>query len=132
MTQFTDRAADVKAALQDYIRDAEADLAKIARWRGGQYSAHPFKLPLYAGDTTLPRLVTASLANIDTVRTARSHQLIEAYKTNADQAHDLLRSDVALTSEEAAALQDVRHLIDQFKTITNHDDAAALVATFTE
>lgn len=130
MTAETDRAAALKAAIQDIARDLEADLGKLTRYRGTSTpssSGVSFKDP------------GADVAEYASQKSAGSALMIlRGYRAITRGAFEALAGHadswgvgggVPVTGASRAQLVE---LIDAIEAIRNHDDAVALVGTFEE
>ncbi len=130
MNGYTDRCAAVTAALQDLARDLEADLGKIARFRGTadastSHVAH-FRDPG-------PDVATFERQKTDYPSTSSTSvgTTLYAYRAAANDASQMVHIS-APASEDRAARDGVLALIEAIQAVETHDDAIALVATFTE
>lgn len=124
MSAITDKAAAVKAALQDYARDIEADLGKQAR----ALTANPnweFVQPFNDVGPTL------AAYQADRARYSPYPHRLSHYQRNAAGARDaILRVGAPETTAERTAYAEILALLDSINTIRTHPDAVALVATF--
>lgn len=122
MTTYTDRAGAMKAALQDVARDIEADLGKLARYRG----SHPNTDAPWFRDPG-PDVATFEKQKGDTP--GRVQRTVNSYGAALSQARDMIPNGAA-NSEERALRSELIDLVDSIRQITNHADAADLVGTF--
>jgi len=128
MTAYTDRAAAVLEAVRDVARDLEADLAKMARSRGTTEPTTERLAPLWRD----PGKTLAEYLAQKTEHVRSPERLIAAHHDAAVRLRDLLIYDGHLTSAELEARGQVITLADTIGTISNHAEAAKLVATFPE
>lgn len=128
MTEYTDRAAAVTAALQDLARDLEADLGKLARNRGSE-TASTSALARFRDPG--PDLASFAQQKIDnpSTRTLSVDSVVRSYSAAADQARAMAHANAPM-GEELAARTAVMSLIAAIQSVRNHDDAVALVAAF--
>lgn len=133
MSNYTDRCAAVTAALQDLARDQEAYLGIVSRKRG---------IPEGAGLLGDPG-EDLNAFNRQKAENA-PHAWIWLYKERVGRAGILQRFRVAASAakamvhisapagEDLTARNGVLALIEAIEAVESHDDAIALVATFTE
>lgn len=133
MSTYTDRCAAVTAALQDLARDQEAYLGIVSRKRG---------IPEGAG------LLGDPVEDLNAFNRQKEenapHAWIWLYKErvgregflrrfrNAASAAGQMVHISAPAGEDRAARDSVLALIEAIQAVETHDDAIALVATFTE
>lgn len=129
MTEYTDRAAAVTAALQDLARNLEADLGKLARNRGGGTASTSSLAILRDPGPNLASFAQQKIDNPST-RTLTVDAVLRSYSAAADQAKAMVHAN-APAGDDLAARTAVLNLIAAIQNVTNHDDAVALVATYT-
>lgn len=121
MTAELDRAAALGAAVRDIARDLEADLGKLSRFRGvtnGSTSAPSFRDP------------GADIASYEKQKAdfpGRVEHTIDAYRHVLATANRVIGQTTTGTTRI-----EILGLLTAIQDIRNHDDAAALVATFEE
>jgi hypothetical protein len=130
LSTFTHRCAAVTAALQDLARDLEADLGKLARWRGhvdgsSNPIAHLRDPGVDLDEFSQQRSEFSSRQGVTVGAT------LTAYRAAASTAQPMVH-DPAPAGADLAARTAVFDLIEAIQAVENHDDAIALVATFTE
>lgn len=123
MTDYTDRCAAVKAAVQDHARDLEADLGKIARNCGHNVNWNDVQPIGDPGRNVAEYEETKGWYPVDDSR-------LRSYQNVVSAATDFLGSSVPLTGPEKAARDDCIILITAIEQIKTHGDAVALVASF--
>lgn len=120
MTTLTDRTAAIKAATRDIARDIEADLGKLQRFRGttdGATAGPSFRDPG-------PDVATYEKQKADSP--GRVEHTLNTYLPALARARSTASGTAAPGRSELLAL------VDNIQAVRNHDDAAALVATFEE
>lgn len=128
MTEYTDRAAAVTAALQDLARNLEADLGKLARHRGSETASTSALASLRDPGPNLASFAQQKMDHPST-RELSVGSVVRAYSAAADQARAMVHAGAPM-GEELAARTAVMSLIAAIQSVRTHDDAVALVATF--
>ncbi|WP_100811966.1 MULTISPECIES: hypothetical protein [unclassified Microbacterium] len=128
MTDYTDRADALKTALQDVVRDLEADLGKLARHRGrtnATTSGPSFRDPG-------PNRHTYNQQRSE--HPGRVQATVDSYRPAFSTARDLIGNALqeASTGPERTIRTQLIDTTTAAAAITTHDDARTLVATFEE
>lgn len=130
MTEYIDRTAAVTAALQDLARDLEADLGKLARNRGTETGSTNALAVLRDPGPDLTSFAQQKIDNPST-RSLSVDAVVRSYNAAADQAKAMVHKNAPM-GEELAARTAVVSLVEAIQSVKTHDDAIAIVATFTE
>ncbi len=130
MSTYTDRCAAVTAALQDLARDLEADLGKLARTRGTMFGSTRQTAHLRDPGPDIAEFERQKLEHPST-STMSVGKALRSYRAAASTAGGMVHIS-APAGEDRAARDAVLALIDAIQAVESHDDAIALVATFTE
>ena len=124
MSAYTDRCEAVTAALQNLARDLEADLGKITRWRGTT-DGSTSRLSHFRDPG--PDLATFNRQLVENTRPVS--ELLASYATTAAESKGMVYTG-ATTGPELTARGAVYDLADAIAAVTNHQEAADLVASF--
>lgn len=125
---FTDRVAALNTALEDYARDMEADLGKIARNRVRNPNWEFVQLFEDPGHD-----IAAQHAHVASGFDSSGTRRREEYQLNINAVVDLIYRGVdiaTLTAPEKAAASALRAKVTAFKAIRSLSEATAFVATF--
>jgi hypothetical protein len=124
MSDCVGRCAAVTAALQDLARDLEADLGKAARCRG--------RVDPSSGPLAWLRDPGANLDAFNLQLANFAHtpdRVLSAYSHAALNARTFVHAE-GIAGPDLTARAEVFDLIEAIQQVTNHADAAELVATF--
>lgn len=130
MSTYTDRCHAVTAALQDLARDLEADLGKLARTRGTTEASTDRLAHLRDPG---PDVATFERQKNDhpSTRTMTVGKIVDSYRAAADTAKAMVHHE-GPEGADLVARTAVYDLVAAIQGTESHDDAIALVATFTE
>lgn len=130
MTAFTDRADAVEAAIQDVARDIEADLGKLTRYRGRDEASGS---SVSSGPAF--RDPGASVATLEAQKTqhpGRVEHTLSTYRAVIGRARETAAALPATNAGERSRRLELVELAGTLTTLTTHDEAVALVASFEE
>lgn len=120
MTDLEQRANIALAHLQDFTRDLAADLGKIERNRA--YNPNFNQVTEFVIQGREPMGLASQNRDL-------AHFKITDYANEASRALSSF-DPVGLETAELAAMGRLKDLVASIKAVSNHDDALALVATF--
>jgi hypothetical protein len=124
MTDYTARAASIRARLEDLARDLESHLGLASRsheWNPSFDRANHFPPETYDD------------AAVESARRSNVDRFVQEYQAQASRAAVAVRHaqlpGQKLTADEKAARAAVDDLVAAISYVRNHDDAVALIGT---